>query len=59
MIALTGTEDDNTIPSLAQAYVAQLQARGVPAEFRTLEGAGHNFSGLESTVLGALVELAE
>ncbi|MBL8669033.1 MAG: prolyl oligopeptidase family serine peptidase [Alphaproteobacteria bacterium] len=42
VVALTGTADDNTAPSLARDYVAALAARGVPATFRAVPGAGHN-----------------
>ena len=44
VVAITGTKDDNTSPSLAADYVAQLAKRGVPAQFETVNGAGHTFN---------------
>ena len=42
IIAVTGSRDDNTLPSLASNYVASLAARGVRARFVEVAGAGHN-----------------
>lgn len=41
VIALTGSLDTTTVPSLAADYVARLRSRGVDAEFRLVPGAGH------------------
>lgn len=41
VIALTGSLDTTTAPSLAAGYVARLRRRGVDAEFRVVPGAGH------------------
>jgi pimeloyl-ACP methyl ester carboxylesterase len=41
VIALTGSLDTTTVPSLAVDYVARLRGRGVEAEFRLIPGAGH------------------
>jgi pimeloyl-ACP methyl ester carboxylesterase len=41
VIALTGSLDTTTAPSLAADYVARLRSRGVDAEFRLVPGAGH------------------
>jgi pimeloyl-ACP methyl ester carboxylesterase len=42
LVALTGADDDNTRPELAERYVARLFARGVQARAVTVPGAGHN-----------------
>ncbi len=55
VIAITGTDDDNTRPALAQDYVAQLSKRGVAAAFEPAEGAGHNFRDDLATVAAAAV----
>lgn len=44
LIAITGANDDNTPPQLAQDYVAALGARGIKANFVSVPGAGHNFN---------------
>jgi pimeloyl-ACP methyl ester carboxylesterase len=41
VIALTGSLDTTTVPSLAEDYAARLRSRGVDAEFRLVPGAGH------------------
>jgi pimeloyl-ACP methyl ester carboxylesterase len=41
VIALTGSLDTTTAPSLAGDYVARLRSRGVDAEFRLVPGTGH------------------
>lgn len=51
VIALTGTADTNTVPALAEAYVARLRARGVEAEFEPIADATHN-SALRSPLVG-------
>ncbi len=42
VIALTGDKDDNTVPALAQTYVAALQARQIDARFQRAPGENHN-----------------
>jgi pimeloyl-ACP methyl ester carboxylesterase len=42
VIALTGDQDDNTLPKLAENYVAALQARKIDAQFKLLAGFNHN-----------------
>ena len=49
VVAITGSKDGNTFPALAEDYVARLKARGVPATFVGVEGAGHGLSGLAAT----------
>ena len=41
VIALTGSHDTTTVPSLAGDYIVQLRSRGVDAEFRLVPDAGH------------------
>jgi predicted esterase len=55
VIAITGTDDDNTRPALAQDYVAQLAKRGVPASFEAAKGAGHGFNQELSAVAAAAI----
>lgn len=50
VIAVSGANDDNAFPVLAQTYIAQLQGRGVQATYVEVPGAGHNYSRLSSTV---------
>jgi predicted esterase len=58
VIAITGTDDDNTSPALAQDYIAQLVKRGVPATFEIAKAAGHNFrSELAAVALPAVRKL--
>jgi pimeloyl-ACP methyl ester carboxylesterase len=57
LIAITGTGDANTFPALAQDYVARLTARGVPARFVAVEGAGHGFSGVAAATRAAVDDL--
>jgi pimeloyl-ACP methyl ester carboxylesterase len=42
VIALTGGADDNTLPDLAETYVAALRARGVDALFELVPQETHN-----------------
>ncbi len=42
VIAITANDDTNTTPALAQAYIAALKQRGVPAEYIGLARGGHN-----------------
>jgi dienelactone hydrolase len=58
VIAITGAADDNTKPHLARGYIARLAARGVPARFEAVDGAGHGFSGLRAATAAAVTEIA-
>jgi pimeloyl-ACP methyl ester carboxylesterase len=42
VVALTGSQDDNTSPELARTFVAALKTRGVDAAFELVPGATHN-----------------
>lgn len=42
VIALTGSQDQNTSPELAQAFVAALKAAGIVASFEIVAGATHS-----------------
>lgn len=53
VVAVTGSGDTNTAPALARDYVAALAARGVPARFEEVPGAGHGWGGLRETALSA------
>jgi predicted esterase len=57
VVAITGTADDNTFPALAEDYVGELKARGVPARFVAVEGAGHGFSGVAAATRQAVGDL--
>lgn len=57
VIALTGTNDDNTGADLAKAYVAALNARGIDAVFAPLSGATHNSAFRSPEVTGAIARL--
>ena len=55
IIAITGSNDRNTFPELAEDYVAVARARGLDAEFVPVRGAGHSLRrGLERAVTAAL-----
>jgi len=54
VIALTGSADDNTFPSLARDYVRRLVDNGVVARFEQIEGTSHN-SAFSSERVGAAV----
>lgn len=43
VVALTGSDDDNTLPALAKDYVGSLSKRGVTASFQPVPGEGHRF----------------
>jgi pimeloyl-ACP methyl ester carboxylesterase len=45
VIAITGDADANTVPALAQDYVAALRARGVAARVEIIPAAGHDYGG--------------
>ena len=55
--AITGTNDDNTFPVLAQQYVDALVARGLDAAFMPVAGAGHNSVTRAPEVAAAIAEL--
>jgi len=55
--ALTGTNDDNTVPTLAQQYVDALKTRGLDAAFIPVAGAGHNSVTRAPEVAAAIAEL--
>jgi hypothetical protein len=57
VVAITGGADDNTFPALAQDYVIGLAARGVPARFVAVDGAGHGFSALAAATRTAVGEM--
>jgi pimeloyl-ACP methyl ester carboxylesterase len=57
VVAIAGTNDGNTRPALADAYVGMLSERGVNATTRRAQGAGHGFNRLAPTVLVALQQL--
>ncbi len=42
VLALTGAQDDNTLPKFAQHWVATATARGLPARFEAVEGRDHS-----------------
>ena len=50
VIAVTGANDDNTVPVLAQTYIAQLQSRGISAAYVEVPGAGHSYGQMSGTV---------
>ena len=52
IVAITGSEDDNTQPGNARDYIAKAKARGLDARFVRAEGAGHGYL-LTATVVRA------
>lgn len=44
VLALTGTSDSNTSPSLARNYIRSLNGRGLAAEYIDISGVGHNIN---------------
>jgi len=42
VIAVTGTDDSNTRPAIARAYIESLSARGIDARYVEVPGASHN-----------------
>jgi pimeloyl-ACP methyl ester carboxylesterase len=50
IIAITGSEDTNTFPGLAESYVDKLRGRGVDASFEVVQGASHG-KAMESTAV--------
>ncbi len=57
VVALTGANDENTFPALAEDYVARLARRGIDARFVAVAGAGHGFSGMAAATREAVEEL--
>ena len=57
VIAMTGSADDNTFPSLARDYVRRLTDNGVAARFEQIDGASHNSAVSSEQVGAAVVEL--
>jgi len=51
VIVAVGTKDTNTFPDISEDYAAAVKARGLAVGFVPIKGAGHNFDGLQSTVL--------
>ncbi len=45
VVAVTGADDSNAFPDLAEDYVDSLKERGVPARFVEAPGMGHNLTG--------------
>ncbi len=43
VIAISGSNDTNTSPSLAKRYIQELQYNSVDGKFISIEGGGHNF----------------
>jgi pimeloyl-ACP methyl ester carboxylesterase len=58
VVLMTGANDDNTFPSLADDYAQNLARRGVPARFLLVEGAAHGFSTLADATRDAVLNLA-
>lgn len=58
VIALTGTDDDNTGSGLAEDYVRRVTAKGVTARFESIAGATHNAAFRAPQVEAAVVEQA-
>jgi len=50
IIAVVGTSDRNTFPKLSEDYVSAARARGLPAAYVPVSGAGHSFRGLQRTI---------
>jgi pimeloyl-ACP methyl ester carboxylesterase len=56
VVAITGSADDNTSPTLARDYVAALAKRGVPAHFQQT-GGGHSYRDLADPVAATVEAL--
>lgn len=57
VVAITGANDGNTTPSLAQQYVQAATSAGVAATFASVPGAGHDFGGaLRSAAMRVLAQ---
>ena len=50
IILITGTEDDNTRPTLAQDYAEAAKAEGLEVEVILVEGQDHGAYGLQSEI---------
>lgn len=59
IIALTGSDDNNTGSYLANDYVARAKAAGIQATFIEIPGAGHNYraASMESYIRSAIKDL--
>jgi len=55
VIALTGAEDDNMWPGLAEAYVGNVKSAGTPARFVKTSGANHWNGTLQSAVVKTMI----
>ena len=57
VVALTGTDDTNTKPALAEEYVELLRRRGIDARFIAVPGASHNSAFRSAQVEEAVMSL--
>jgi pimeloyl-ACP methyl ester carboxylesterase len=57
VVALTGDGDTNTLPKLAESYVAQLVQRGIQAEFTLLSSTPHNGALASNDVISSLSKM--
>ena len=57
VIAITGSKDDNTSPSLASQYVELLRSRGIDATFHLVADATHNSALRSAEVVDAIARL--
>ena len=58
IVALTGSEDGNTLPSNGRDYVAKAKKRGLDAKFVLVQGAGHDYyPRLADVALTAVAEM--
>ena len=57
ILALTGSEDDNTFPVLAKEYVEELKKRNINASFSIVEGKDHNGVIRSTELLDAIIGL--
>jgi pimeloyl-ACP methyl ester carboxylesterase len=57
VIALTGSEDTNTFPALAESYVEALKAHGVDALFQLVSDSNHSSVIETSAVTEAIARL--
>ena len=58
IVALTGKDDNNTIPRFGKMCTDELITRGVPARFEMLEGLGHSAAMLAYSVTKAVLEVS-
>ena len=59
IVALVGSDDTNTPPSLSENYVSSLTSRGVEATFVLLQGANHNRAFTRPEVVEAAVSMGK